>query len=152
MKIKLAKIKDASRIARLLKKYYEKDYKGYVQFTPNYIKSKMKNKGFFFIAENENRIIAVQRASIIDLDLAELRTLCVEEDYRRNGIARELIETAIVFLKNKKMRKVVARTRSDNKPIIKLLISLGFKKEGYFKEHFRKGTDIIQWYKFLNRI
>ena len=149
MNIRLATAKDAAGVAAILRKHYEKDYKGFVTFNGAYIKKKMKENGFYFVAEDNRKIIGCQRASIIDLDLAELRTLCVDEKHRRKGVARELINTTLDFLKKKRMRKVVARTKSDNKAIIKLLKSMGFKKEGHFREHFRKKVNIIQWYRFL---
>ncbi len=149
MSIRLATAKDAANVAAILRKHYVDDYKGYVTFNDAYVKKKMKENSFYFIAEDGKKIIGCQRASIIDLDLAELRTLCVDEEHRRKGIARELIAATIVFLKKKKMRKVVARTKSDNKASINLLRKAGFKREGHFREHFRKNVDIIQWYRFL---
>jgi ribosomal protein S18 acetylase RimI-like enzyme len=148
MKIRLAKEKDAAAVAVIIKKHHQSDYMGYATFSASYVKDKMKKNNFYFVAEDK-KIIGCIRASIVDLDLAEIRTLCVDEQYRGKGIAKQLVKTALTCLKKKKMRKVVARTKSDNKEAISLFKSFGFEQEGYFKEHFRKGIDIVQMGLFL---
>ncbi len=148
MKIRLATAKDAKEVAAIIKRHSQKDYMGYVTFKDSYIRDKMKKNNFFLIAEDK-KIIGCTRASIVDLDLAEIRTLCVDEEYRKQGIATQLIEAALDLLKKHKMRKVVARSKSDNAEAIKLFEKIGFVQEGYFKEHYRKGIDVVQLYKFI---
>ena len=149
MKIRLATAKDAKDVAAIIKRHSQKDYMGYVTFKDTYIRDKMKKNNFFFVAEDAGKIIGCTRASIVDIDLAEIRTLCVDEQYRKQGIATELMQTALDFLKKEKMRKVVARSKPDNEDALKLFKKFGFVQEGYFKEHYRKGIDIIQLAKFL---
>ena len=154
MKIRLAAAKDAKDVADIIKRHAQDDYMGYATFNESYIKNKIKKNNFFFVALVKDagaseRIVGCIRASIVDLDLAEIRTLCVDEDHREKGIATQLLETALDFLKKKKMRKVAARSKADNKTAIKLFERLGFEKEGYFKEHYRKGVDVVQMAKFL---
>ena len=149
MKIKLATAKDAEEVSAIIKRHAQQDYMGYATFNESYIKEKMKKNNFFFAAVDNEKIIGCIRASIVDIDLAEIRTLCVDETYRGKGLATELLQTSLDFLKKKKMRKVVARSKADNKEAIRLFEKLGFEKEGYFKEHYREGIDIIQLGKFL---
>ena len=149
MKIRLAAAKDAENVAKIIKRHSQTDYIGYVTFKDTYIRDKMKRNNFFFIAEENNKIIGCIRASIVDLDLAEIRTLCVDEDHQKHGIATKLLQTALEFLKKKKMRKVVTRSKADNAAAIRLFEKMGFEKEGYFKEHYRKGINVVQLAKFV---
>ena len=149
MKIRLAIAKDAKDVAAIIKRHAQDDYMGYVTFKEAYIKDKMKKNNFFFVAEDSDKIIGCIRASIVDLDLAEIRTLCVDEGYRKKGLATELLQEALKLLREKKMRKVAARSKADNTDAIRLFEKAGFEKEGYFREHYRKGIDIIQMGKFL---
>lgn len=145
--IRLAEKKDAKPIADIIKRHFESDYMGFAAFGETYIREKMK-KDFFLVAEN-NGIVGCIRLSIVDIDLAEIRTLCVDKEFRSRGIGQKLIDEAIKLLKERKMRKLIARTKSDNKEAIKLFEKNGFEQEGYFKEHYRKGIDVVQFFRFL---
>ncbi len=158
-KIRLAHEQDAAAIADIIKKHYEEDYMGYVTFNEGYVKEKMKKNNFYFVAEvpidaqsaskHSEIIVGCLRASIVDLDLAEIRNICVEERSRNQGIATQLLDSALLLLKDKNMRKVVARAIAWNDKAVKFFKSFGFEQEGYFKEHYRKGIDVVQMYKFL---
>lgn len=149
MKIKLATRKDAKDVAAIIKRHSQSDYMGYATFNEKYILDKMKKNNFFFIAEEKDKTVGCIRASIVDLDLAEIRQICVDEGYREKGVATKLLENALELLKKKKMRKVVARSKSDNAVAIALFKKFGFEQEGYFREHYRKGVDVMQMAKFL---
>ena len=149
MKTRLAAAKDSEEVAAIIKRHAQDDYMGYATFNDTYIKDKMKKNNFFFVAEDSDKIVGCIRASIVDLDLAEIRTLCVDEGYRKKGLATELLQEALKLLREKKMRKVAARSKADNTEVIRLFEKAGFEKEGYFREHYRKGIDIIQMGKFL---
>ena len=149
MEIRKATVKDAATIAAIIKKHYREDYMGYVTFNEAYIKDKMKKDNFFFVAVEKDIIVGCIRASIVDIDLADIRSLCVDEEYRGKGVAKQLVQEALQILKEKKMRKIIARAKADNANAIKVFSAAGFEQEGYFKEHYRKGIDIIQMFKFL---
>ena len=149
MKTRLATAKDSEEVAAIIKRHAQDDYMGYATFNDTYIKDKMKKNNFFFVAEDSDKIVGCIRASIVDLDLAEIRTLCVDEGYRKKGLATELLQEALKLLREKKMRKVAARSKADNTEVIRLFEKACFEKEGYFREHYRKGIDIIQMGKFL---
>lgn len=149
MKIRLAASKDAKEVVAIIKRHSQSDYMGYVTFNEKYILEKMKKNNFFFIAQDNKKVIGCLRASIVDVDLAEIRQICVDEGYRKKGVATKLLEVALDLLKRKGMRKIVARSKSDNAAAIALFEKFGFEQEGYFKEHYRKGIDIVQMAKFL---
>ena len=147
VKIRPASKEDSKEIADIIKRHFEEDYMGFASFDEKYIKEKMKKDGFFVAADNE--IIGVIRISFVDIDLAEIRALCVDKEFRKKGIAQMLLDTAIISMKEKNMRKIIARTKSDNSVAIRFFQENGFKKEGYFKEHYRKNIDVVQLYRFL---
>lgn len=149
MKIETAKINDSKNITDLIQKNFGKDYELF-RIGESSILDKMKDeKNQFMVAKEGEKIIGVVRASIEDLDLVELRWLAVEDNYRGKGVGTDLVKYALEFLKKKKMRKVVARTKSSDAVAASLFLNLGFEIEGYFRDHFRKGTNIIQFAKFI---
>jgi len=149
MKIRQATLKDAEEISKLIDRNLGKDYKPF-KITKELVEEKMSDKNNkFFVAVSDNKIIGSIRYSIVNLDLAELRWLVVDNPYRNKGIGTNLTRAALNSLKRKNMRKVVGRTQSNNKFSIRILLELSFYIEGYFKEHYREGTDILQFAKFL---
>ena len=145
IKYKIATAKDASGIAKILQKKYGKHYKP-VKFTLQFVKERLKRKGVFYVVAIENRkIVGTIRATIIDIDLVEFR----HEIFPNLEIGKKLVEKILLILKKKRMRKIISRTISTDKLGNTVYKSLKFKKEGYFKAHYRKGTSIVQYAKFL---
>lgn len=64
---------------------------------------------------------------------AYLGNLYVLEKYRRQGIARALVNEAFQFTQNRGFEKVVLHVGKDNIPAIKLYEECGFKKTGATK-------------------
>jgi len=147
MQIRLANKNDAKEIADIIKRHFEEDYMGFASFGEKYIKEKMK-KDKFFVA-SDNGVMGCLRISFVDIDLAEIRALCVDKEFRKKGIAQMLLDSSIEFMKEKKMRKIIARTKADNNDAIRFFEDNEFKHEGYFKEHYRKTIDVVQLYRFL---
>lgn len=147
--IENANNEDAKQIAEIVQKTFGKDYAPTI-IDENLIQQKMsEDKNHFIVAKENDKVIGVIRTEKADVDLADLRWVCVVEEFRNKGIATELINKALEYLKEIGMRKVITKTKGDNKNAVELFSNLGFEQEGYFKEHFRKGTDIIQFAKFL---
>ena len=148
MQIRPATKNDAKAIAEIVKRHFATDYMGFPTFDESYIKNKMRND-WFLVAENDGRITGCIRLALVDFDLADIRTLCVDEEFRGKGIGQKLLDEGIKLLKEKNMRKIIARVKADNASGIKFFEKNGFKQEGFFKEHYRKGIDVVQFYKFL---
>lgn len=145
---RLAKAEDAEAIANLVQESLGEDFPKNV--SASLVKEKLKDKkDVFVLAAAGGRIVGVSRASYEDADLAEIRWLAVEKEYRNNGIGTRLVEKMLGNLKEKGKRKVTARVRADSAIPISIFSKLGFEREGYFREHYRKGVDIIQFGKIL---
>ncbi len=114
------------------------------------VREKLKDKkDVFVLAVAGAKIIGVSRASYEDEDLAEIRWLAVEEEFRNRGVGTGLVEKTIEILKGNGKRKVTARIRASSAIPLKIFSENGFEKEGYFKEHYRKGVDIVQFGKLI---
>jgi ribosomal protein S18 acetylase RimI-like enzyme len=155
--IRLAAKADAAAIAKIIKDHAQDDYMGYATFDEKYIFDKMK-RDVFLVAElkdelrssvGSTQLVGCVRLSIVDIDLAEIRTLAVEEQYRRKGLASAMMEKSITVLRERGMRKIVARVKAENKIGLDFFKKFGFTQEGYFKEHYRRGIDVVQLAKFL---
>ena len=90
---------DAKEIADIIKRHFEEDYMGFASFDEKYIKEKMKKDKFFVV--DDDGIIGCLRISFVDIDLAEIRALCIDKEFRKKGIAQMLLDTAIEFMKEK---------------------------------------------------
>jgi N-acetylglutamate synthase-like GNAT family acetyltransferase len=81
------------------------------------------------VAEVDNKIVGFVIVNINkSLSKAEIENIFVSEDYRRQGIASELIKSAIAELKGDGIENVVAL--SDD--AVDLLMALGFSKGKQF--------------------
>ncbi len=149
IEFRLAKAEDADAVAKIVQENLG------VEFAPKkvstlLVKEKLKDKkDIFIIAITYGKTIGISRASYEDVDLAEIRWLAVDEKYRNNGIGMKLVEKTLEILRSQGKRKVTARVRADSEIPISIFSRLRFEKEGYFKEHYRKGVDIIQFGKIL---
>lgn len=142
-KIRLAKKEDAGKIALLLRKLEKDYYPG--KFTKEYVEKKLASgNDFFVVIERNNTVMGATRLSIVDNDLAEFRFFVVADDMSIN-----FIRFCLNFLKKKKVRKVLMRAKSNDSALMSAFIKAGFLPEGYFKEHYRRKVDIVQFYKFL---
>ena len=145
---RLAKAEDAEAISRIVQENLGGDF--VKKISASLVKEKLKDKkDVFVLAAVGGRIVGVSRASYEDEDLAEIRWLAVSEEFRNRGIGAGLVEKTMEILKGKGKRKVTARIKASSTIPLKIFSEAGFKKEGYFREHYRKGIDIIQFGKFL---
>ncbi len=145
---RLAKAEDAEAISKIVQENLGGDF--VKKISASLVKEKLKDrKDVFVLAAVGGRIVGVSRASFEDEDLAEIRWLAVSKDCRNSGIGTKLVEKTMETLKEKGKRKVTARVKANSAIPIEIFSRLDFEKEGYFKEHYRKGIDIIQFGKFL---
>ena len=148
MQIRSAAKDDAKAIAEIIKRHFATDYMGFPTFDESYIKNKMKND-WFLVAESGDKIIGCVRLALVDFDLADIRTLCVDEEFRGKGIGQKLLDEGLKLMSSKGMRKLIARVKADNASGIKFFEKNGFRQEGHFREHYRKGIDVVQFYRFI---
>jgi L-phenylalanine/L-methionine N-acetyltransferase len=99
-----------------------------------------------FVAENDGVIVG--RLSVArdphpaSSHVADLG-LMVAAAHRRRGIGRALLERAVEWAENAKVRKLELHVFPHNAPAIALYESFGFVREGYRREHYRRGAGFV---------
>lgn len=147
-KFRLAKAEDADVIAKIVQENLGGDF--VKKISSSLVREKLKDKkDIFVLAVTGSKIIGVSRASFEDVDLAEIRWLAVDSECRNSGIGTGLVEKTAEFLKELGKRKITARVRADSTIPLSIFSKTGFEKEGHFREHYRKGVDIIQFGRLL---
>ena len=70
------------------------------------------------------------------LDEMEIMTICTHPDYRRQGVARNLLNAMIDYARLVKATKIFLEVRSDNIPAQKLYERIGFTVSGLRKGYY----------------
>ena len=71
------------------------------------------------------------------IDEADIMNVAVHPDYRRQGIAENLINTLVAELKNRGCHALLLEVRVSNTPAITLYEKLGFAQVGCRKNYYR---------------
>ena len=69
--------------------------------------------------------------------------LMVDAAHRRRGIGRSLLETAVTWAQAAGVRKLELHVFPHNAPAIALYEKFGFAKEGYRRNHYRRGKEYV---------
>lgn len=96
---------------------------------PNFIlDSKLKADDLIFVAEEEGKILGTCMAGY-DGHRGWLYSVAVLFEFRRSGIGKALVESAMKELKALGCAKVNLQIRSTNQVVVKFYESLGFEVE-----------------------
>ena len=71
------------------------------------------------------------------IDEADIMNVAVHPDYRRQGIAENLINTLVADLKKRGCHALLLEVRASNTPAITLYEKLGFAQVGSRKNYYR---------------
>jgi RimJ/RimL family protein N-acetyltransferase len=99
-----------------------------------------------FVAEEDGRIVG--RLSVArdphpaSFHVADLG-LMVVASHRRRGIGRALLQQAVDWAAQSRVRKLELHVFPHNAPAIALYESFGFVREGYRKDHYRRGFGYV---------
>ena len=99
-----------------------------------------------FVAENDGEIVG--RLSIArdphpaSNHVADLG-LMIALSHRRRGIGRALLERAVEWAGAARVRKLELHVFPHNAPAIALYESFGFEREGYRRDHYRRGSGFV---------
>jgi amino-acid N-acetyltransferase len=103
--IRPATIHDVSRIAEIINNHAELGrmlFKSYAQL--------YEDLRDFAVFERDGRIVGTAAVSIIWADLAEVRSLAVDEAYRGQGIGRKLVEWTVDEARRMQIRRLMSLT------------------------------------------
>jgi putative acetyltransferase len=99
-----------------------------------------------FVAEIDGRIVG--RLSVArdphpaSFHVADLG-LMVAAGHRRRGVGRALLARTVDWAREARVRKLELHVFPHNGPAIALYESFGFTREGYRREHYRRGTEYV---------
>jgi L-phenylalanine/L-methionine N-acetyltransferase len=99
-----------------------------------------------FVAETDGAIVArlslAREEHPASSHVADLG-LMVAAAYRRRGIGRALLETAVAWARESRVRKLELHVFPHNEPAIELYERFGFRREGYRKGQYRRGATYV---------
>lgn len=104
------------------------------------------NKGTFYVAEDEGKIVGTIGVLRENKNVARLSRMYVPSKYRAQGIGQRLLNKIFQFCKNEGYTKMILSTYPEMGPAIRFYKRNGFKK--YKKEgtriFFKKNLKTIQ--------
>jgi ribosomal-protein-alanine N-acetyltransferase len=98
--------------------------------------------GLFFVAKRAGRIGAYM-VTCATAPSAEIVSVAVHPDYRRQGMARALIEHTLRALGDAGIRRVELRVRDTNTAGIRLYRSFGFRRAGLERRYYEDGGHAV---------
>jgi len=105
MNVRNAKISDVKAINGLINSYAEMDRMLFRSLDDIY-----ENLQTFIVAELDNKIVGCCALEVIWSDLAEIKSLAIDEAYKGKGIGRSLVATAVEQAAKLGVPKVFALT------------------------------------------
>ncbi len=72
---------------------------------------------------------------------ADMMNIAVDPSYRRQGIARKLVEHLVSALKESGNYQLTLEVRDSNEPAIGLYLSMGFRQVGRRPKYYTKPTE-----------
>ena len=104
----------------------------------------------FFVSEADGRPVGYA-GILCCMDEADVTTIAVEEDYRRQGIGRALLDAMLDYAEELKIRSVFLEVRAGNEPAKRLYESVGFKTVGRRKDYYEQPTEDALLMKYERR-
>ena len=99
-----------------------------------------------FVAEDGDEIVGrlslARDAHPASHHVADLG-LMVAASHRRRGIGRALLEQAVAWAREVGIQKLELHVFPWNEPALRLYESFGFEREGYRKQHYARGEELV---------
>jgi amino-acid N-acetyltransferase len=105
LKIRKAKVKDATEIFKILQHFAVKEV-----LLPRSLNSIYENIRDFFVCEVDGKIVGVGSLHVYWEDLAEIKSLAVKEEYQHLGIGRSIVQECLNEAKELGIKRVFALT------------------------------------------
>lgn len=106
-------------------------------WSENSIASELQNPlSLWLVAEEAGQVLGYVGSQTV-LDESDMMNIAVHPDYRRQGIARRLIEELICALSQRGSRILRLEVRVTNSGAIALYESMGFQKLGLRKNYYQ---------------
>ena len=106
----------------------------YVDFDLGKIEQRVKSgRIFLFKAVEKAKLMGFVEVELLEEGIARVNGLTVKKEFRKNGVAKALVEFAIEFLKKKKIGRILLLVKEENKAAKKVYEEQGFKFIGMYK-------------------
>ena len=107
-------------------------------WSENVLQAELKNPLSLWLVAIDDGLIVGYIGSQIIPDEADMMNLAVRDDYRRQGVGRELVSRLLYSLKERGVRSLSLEVRASNIPACALYEALGFqvvgRRPGYYKK------------------
>ncbi len=101
-----------------------------------------------FVAKEGNNLIGFI-AMVWCIDECEIELIAVEENYRRKGVAKSLVEYSENILKQKGIKKIMLEVRRSNERAQSFYENLNFKYVGCRKNYYGGVEDALLMTKLI---
>ena len=101
------------------------------------VASELDNKWALWLVALEDGNVAGYIGSQTSIGETDVMNVAVHPDFRRRGIAAELIDALVAELKNRGSHALMLEVRASNGPAIALYEKLGFFQVGCRKNYYR---------------
>ena len=101
------------------------------------VASELKNPLSLWLVALDDATVAGYVGSQSVLDEADMMNVAVHPDYRRKGIARQLVTELVAALAKKGVHSLALEVRASNAPAIALYEQLGFQQVGRRPNYYR---------------
>ena len=106
-------------------------------WSENSVASELKNPLSLWLVALDDATVAGYVGSQSVLDEADMMNIAVHPDYRRQGIARQLVTELVAALAKKGVHSLALEVRASNAPAIALYEQLGFQQVGRRPNYYR---------------
>lgn len=106
-------------------------------WSENSVAAELKNSYSLWLVALDGDTVAGYVGSQSVLDGADMMNVAVHPDYRRQGIARELVTGLVSALAQKSIKSLALEVRQSNVPAIALYEQLGFEQVGLRPNYYR---------------
>ena len=101
------------------------------------VASELDNQWALWLVALEDETVAGYIGSQTSIDETDVMNVAVHPDFRRRGIAAELIDALVAELKKRGSHALMLEVRASNAPAIALYEKLGFFQVGCRKNYYR---------------
>ena len=101
------------------------------------VASELDNPLSLWLVAMEGECLAGYVGSQTVLDETDMMNIAVHPNYRRRGVAKQLVERLVETLKQRGSRCLTLEVRASNEPARKLYEKLGFQQIGLRKNYYR---------------
>ena len=106
-------------------------------WSENAVASELKNPLSLWLVAVDGQKVAGYVGSQSVMGEADMMNIAVSSDYRRSGIALELVERLVALLREKDVYSLTLEVRASNEPAKALYSKLGFNQVGRRPNYYR---------------